>query len=120
MERLTALWSRTPRWVHGLVLGNLGFFANLPLAGLGPLLSRYLGSEQLWPLVLFLALLWPFVGSNAPLNTVLYYGTWSVLGALFVQWFGEVKGMIVAFCLIYAIGIALSLYMLTHISFTVF
>src|SRR5512138_2586101 len=118
MERLTAFWIKTPRWVHGLVLGNLGFFAVMAIMGLSPSLSRYIGSEQLWLIVLFLALTWPLVGPNA-LFVVGYYGIWCILGALFVQRFGEVKGMILAFCLIYAIGIALSLYMLTHISWTI-
>lgn len=120
MERLTARWARMPRWGHGLIFGNLCFFAAMAIAGISPLLGSYIGSEQLWLFIILLALLWPLSGSNALFNVVLYYGTWSLLGALCVHRFGEVKGMILAFGLIYGIGLAVTVYILTHISFTIF
>jgi hypothetical protein len=114
MKQLTMLWFDTPRWARGLFLGNVCYVI---LAVLGFNLIDRSYWDQVWLASVFAPILWPMMGTPISSGIFLYHATWCVFGALFVQLFGESKGMIILACLLYGVGIAVIIYALTHFSF---
>lgn len=114
MKQFTTLWLDTPRWARGLFLGNLCY---IMLAVLGFSLINHSYWEQLWLEAVFAPFLWPMMGTPISSGIFLYHVAWCAFGALFVQWLGEVKGLIILVCLPYAVGITVIIYALTHFSF---
>lgn len=110
MKRFSALWFEAPRWARGLFLGNLCY---LMVVGIGfDLVKQDLG--------LLFPFLWPTMGSPIQPGAFLYHSVWCALGALFVQVFGEVKGITILISLIYGVGIAILAYVLTQFSLPIF
>ena len=113
MKQFATLWLDSPRWARGLFLGNLGYIV---LALLGFSLIDHSFGDQMGLFIFFAPILWPMMGTPISSSIFLYHVAWCVLGALFVEWLGEVKGLIILVCLIYAVGIAVIIYALTHLS----
>jgi hypothetical protein len=113
MKRFTTLWFEAPRWARGLFLGNLCY---LVIVGIGFTLMEHSYLDQKWLAVVSAPFLWPTMGSPIQPDALIYHSVWCALGALLVQIFGEVKGITILIALIYATGIAVIIYALTHLS----
>ena len=103
MKYFTALWLDTPRWVRGLFLGNLCYVV-LVAFGFGLLQNNFA------PGMIFAPLIWLVNLIHLEPRYILYHVAWCVFGALFVQFLGERKGIILLVSLIYGIGIAFLMY----------
>jgi hypothetical protein len=118
MESFTALWSKTPRWARGLILGNLCYFA---IAGCGLILM--IPNGDYIDLAGFEIIFIPFLGITTdsyllPIAFV-YYGVWCACSALFVQWLGEGTGMIMLFISMVVLGIVVIIYAFANFSFSI-
>lgn len=114
MKQFAMLWFDTPRWIRGLFLGNLCYIA---LAVVGFSLIDHSSGDQLWLASVLAPIIWPMMRTPISSAIFFYHVAWCVLGALFAQRFGEVKGIIILICILYVVGIALIIYALTHFSF---
>ena len=116
MKQVAAFWSDSPRWARGLFLGNLCYIV-LALVGFN-LIDHSFG-DQIWLMGVLSPLLWPMLGTPISSKIVfLYHLAWCLLGAIFVQWLGEAKGLLLLILLPYFVGIAILIYALTHFSFS--
>jgi hypothetical protein len=97
MNQLALLWSDTPRWVRGWVLGNICY---LLVLGVATTLTDWASGGSEWLLWVAFVFLWP-----VEMGAVFSHTVWCVLGALFVRAFGEVKGIGILLILMTGIGI---------------
>lgn len=111
MKQLTMLWFDTPRWARGLFLGNICYVI---VAVFGFSLIDHSYWSQSWLALVLAPILWPMMGTPMNSGIFFYHVAWCVLGALLVQWLGEVKGLIFLLCLPYGVGIAVIIYVFTH------
>jgi len=103
MKHFITLWLDTPRWLRGLFLGNIGYIVFVAF-GFNVLQDRYPPSLIFVPTVVPVMVL--NFGSLG-LRFVLVHIAWCTLGALWVQWLGEKKGIVILMFLMYAIGIVI-------------
>jgi hypothetical protein len=115
MKQFATLWSDTPRWARGLFLGNLGYIL---ITGIGFSLIEHGFWDQPWPADILIPLIWPLMRSPMGSDLFLYHAVWCGLGALLVQIFVELKGILIMIALPYGVGIAIIIYALTHFSFS--
>lgn len=110
MKAFTALWLDTPRWVRGLLLGNLWYVV---LMGFGYGFAQNGSGVGGFFFPAFLLV------REIPLDGryILFHAIYCVVGALSVQWLGEKKGMLVLLSLIYGMAIIYIIIIIVWLSF---
>jgi len=101
MKQLAILWLDTPRWARGVFLGNICYIV------LAVDYFTRLGPRQYWFFTVWSPFFWPTMRTPMDSWILLNHVAWCVLGAICVERWGEIKGILVSTCLIYSVNFAL-------------